>query len=151
MAMPESWMDDQFAARRKIAKLLGGRLSPLPQRINSLIGWPPSRHSFTIRLPEGMLIWYECWCNNPGVIEAKNIEARALSVRGFRSAFLNTQFSTRCVGLRRPFLLAPPESEVDFNQIVQKLIDSGFEGIKEPGTTVQAPPLQDRHAREATP
>ncbi len=135
MVMPDSWMDDQIAARRSIGKILGGRFSQLPQRVEKLMGWPPSRHRFTLRLPEGLVVWFECWCNSDAVIEAKRAEVRVLSQRGFRSAFLTTNFSTRCVGDRRPLLLAPPESEVDFDQIAQRLVEANFVGVRMPELT----------------
>jgi hypothetical protein len=132
MTMPDSWMDDQIAARRSIAKILGGRLTQLPQRVENLLGWPPSRHGFALRLPEGLVIWYEAWCNFPAVRVAKRAEAQLLAQRGFRSAFLTTDFSTRCVGDRQPLLLAPPESDVDFDDIALRLNAAGFVGVKLP-------------------
>lgn len=138
MTMPESWFDDQAAKRKLVAKILGGRRATLPERVRERLGWPPSGHGFYLRLPDGLLLWLEVWCNHDGVIEAKRREAEALTARGFRAAFLTTNFSTRAVGYRRPLLLAPPDSDVDFDQIAQRLVEANFVGVRmpEPTTTV---------------
>ena len=136
--MTENWFDEQFAARRTIARNLGGRLTRLPERLHSEIGWMPSRHFFAVRLPEGLLVWIEVWCNTNAARQAKRDEARVLGQRGFRSAFLPTNFSTRCIGDRQPMLLAPLDSDVDFDQIAQRLVDANFVGVRMPELTATA-------------
>jgi hypothetical protein len=135
VTMPDSWFYEQIAAKKTVAKIMGGRRATVPERVRERLGWPPSGHGFDLRLPEGLLLWFEVWCNHDGVIEAKRREAEALVRRGFRCAFLPTTFSTRCIGLRRPLLVTPLDSAVDFDQIAQRLVESNYVGVRMPELT----------------
>lgn len=114
-------VEEAHARRRHFARALGGRLTELPEYVYRRLGPRPSRHYFALRLPEGLLVWFECWCDHASVIEAKRQEAQLLAGQGFRVAFLHTTFSTRWAGERRPLLVAPPNSAVNFKRVAETL------------------------------
>lgn len=120
--------DDRYYIKQVIQILGARRAKILPEAIRRQITTSPSRWSFYFRLPEGLVLWFECWCNHEGVINSKREEAKMYAQKGFRAAFLDTQFSTRKIGDRRPLLLIPPNSKVDIAVIVQKLLEANYQG-----------------------
>ena len=113
--------DESHSLRLHFARALGGRLTVTPEYIKRKINRRISRHSFSLRLPQGLVIWYECWCDNESVIEAMRESASFLANEGFTVTFLKTCFSTRWVGKRQPLLVVPPKSTVDFDHVVERL------------------------------
>ncbi len=114
-------VEEAHARKRHFAHALGGRLTQIPERVHRRMGAWPSRHYFVLRLPEGLLVWFECWCNDEGVIEEMRRQAQDLTRQGFRCAFLDTRLSTRWIGMRRPMLVAAPNSYVSFDRISERL------------------------------
>jgi len=119
---------DEYCKKQVIDILGARRANTLPESVGRQMTALPSRWSFYFRLPEGLVLWFECWCNNEGVIKQKREEAKMYAQKGFRAAFLDTQFSTRKVGDRRPLILIPPNSKVDIAVIVQKLLEANYQG-----------------------
>ena len=114
---------------KKVIGILGARRAKtLPESVGRQMTVLPSKWWFYFRLPEGLVLWFECWCDHEGVIKAKKEEAELYVQKGFRAAFLDTQFSTRKVGDRRPLLLIPPNSKVEIAVIVQKLLEANYQG-----------------------
>jgi hypothetical protein len=121
MTMRPFTVEEARARRRHFARALGGRDAQIPEYIAKQLGAWPSRHYFALRLPEGLLIWFECWCNHEGVIEAKRQEAKVIASRGFRVAFISTTFSTNWVGERRPLLVTLLDNTLNFENVVERL------------------------------
>ncbi len=114
-------VEETQARRRDFARALGGRNTQIPEYIAKQIGaWPSGRY-FALRLPEGLLVWFECWCDHEGVIEAKRQEAERIASRGFRVAFLPTTFSTYWIGERRPLLVTLLNNNVNFEIVAERL------------------------------
>jgi hypothetical protein len=120
--------DDRYYIKQVIQILGARRANTLPESIGRQITTRLSKWYFYFRLPEGLVLWFECWCNHEGVINSKREEAKIYAQKGFRAAFLDTQFSTRKVGDRRPLILIPPNSKVDIAVIVQKLLEANYQG-----------------------
>lgn len=114
-------VDEARTRRRHFARTLGGRLTQIPEYVYRRLSPWPSRHYFAVRLPEGLLVCFECWCSNDGVIDDMRRQAQVLAGQGFRCAFLDTHLSTRWIGFRRLLLVAPPNSAIDFDRVAECL------------------------------
>lgn len=114
------------AIHRWIAQTLAGRIGHLPSSIAvdiQRLGLP-SRHWQVFRLPDGLLIWFECWCNNDRARAAAREWAEYAVSHGYRCAFLHSNLSYRWPKERRPLLVAPPSSEVDFDNVARRLMSN---------------------------
>ena len=112
----------------EVRRALQARVAQLPGHIAKQLTDPPSRHWFAFRTAAGLALWYECWCDSPAVIQNKNEQAKQYVRQGFAAAFMDTRFSTRCAGKRRPLILVPPSSQVDIKALLQKLVGAKFQG-----------------------
>jgi len=104
-------------------RIIGGRRCTIPEhlhhRMNSAYGL--SRHFFSFRVAGELVVWFEVWCNNEGVIADKNKIALEVASLGFRIAFLPTYLSVRGIGQRRPCLVTPVETKLDLKMIADQL------------------------------
>jgi hypothetical protein len=124
MKVDHKQFDQQAAMKTWIARTLAGRQTCLPTQTRTdlaLLGPLPSRHWTAFRLPEGLLIWFECWCDNEEVVQFTREWALRAAAHGYRCAFLDTRLSYRWPSQRRPLLVAPPESNVDFDRVSSAL------------------------------
>lgn len=120
---------------KQAMRIIGGRQCQLPEHIrrrmgSALSGAGLSRHFFTFRVLGQLVVWFEVWCNNEGVIADKNKRAREMADLGFKVAFLPTHFTVRDVGQRRPCLVTPIESRLDLKLIAEQLETAGYVGPK---------------------
>lgn len=107
-------------------RIIGGRRCTTPEhlhrRMNSAFGGAGlSRHFFSFRVAGELVVWFEVWCNNEGVIADKNKIALEVASLGFRIAFLPTYLSVREIGQRRPCLVTPVETKLDLKMIANQL------------------------------
>lgn len=121
------------ALRKLYARALGGRLTLIPEYIGRRITVVPSRHRYAIRTPLGLLICFECWAN-PSATELVREAAQILIEAGFRCALLDARLSTKWVGERRPFLLAPWNSAVNLEQVAERWMEVRTENLGTPGS-----------------
>lgn len=118
-------------SKKQVLKIVGGRNASTPEWLHKTLGrWPTCAHAWPLRVPDGLITWYEVWCNNESVIHAMNTEAAEIAARGNRCAFLPTRFSVRDVGNRRPLLVVPYDSKVDLKRIALLLDEAGYIGPK---------------------
>ena len=114
-----------------VLSTVGARKCKIPEhifhRINS--SFALSRHYFSFRVRGEVVVWFEVWCNNEGVISHIDDHARKVAAKGFKVLFLPTQFSVRDVGQRRPCLITPIETQRQLKRIAELLVTSRSNGF----------------------
>lgn len=120
---------------KQAMRIIGGRQCQLPEHIRrrmegAMSGAGLSKHFFSFRVSGQLVVWFEVWCNNEGVISDKNGRARELAALGFKVSFFPTNLTVRDVGQRRPCLVTPIESRLDLRLIAERLETAGYVGPK---------------------
>jgi hypothetical protein len=118
---------------KRAMRIIGGRQCLIPEYLRrrmgvALSGAGLSKHFFSFRFAGQLVVWFEVWCNNEGVIADKNKRALEVAALGFRVAFLPTYLTVRDVGQRRPCLVTPIESNLDLKLIARRLETAGYVG-----------------------
>lgn len=120
---------------QQVLRILDGRSYSIPEHLRrrmggALSGTGLSKHFFSFRVAGALVVWFEVWCDNEGVIADKDERARELATLGFRVAFLPTRLTIRDVGQRRPCLVTPIESRLNLKLIAEQLETAGYVGPK---------------------